>query len=159
MPRGGKRTGAGRRKGESAPLSAALLTKGDNGKAFADRVLARLKTAPDLKKINTAEDYALSLLFSRDIQTRSFNFNRLLDRKFGKSVQAVAISNADGEKFEVNMTSSRDKLWAKLCPDSGAPPWRRKSGPGPEEDGASPPDDGSVAEAAATPTDDTHRDP
>lgn len=153
MSHGGKRTGAGRRKGESAKLSAALLTKGDNGKLFAERVLARLETAPDLKKIKTAEDYALSLLFSRDIQTQSHNFNRLLDRKYGKPKQALTVANPPGEKFEVSMTSSKDKLWAKLCPDRPTPPWHDKSGP--EEDGSatSPPDDASIAEAEVAPTD------
>lgn len=169
MPRGGKRTGAGRHpKGKPARLAAALPaqgdTKGDTGKAFADRVLARLKTARDMKKIVTAEDYCLSLLFARDLQTRSRTFNRLLDRKYGKPSQALTISNRESETFEVNvnMTSSRDKLWARLLPDAGPPPWHDK--PGPEEDGASPPADGSITEAAVAPTgvaptDDTHRDP
>jgi hypothetical protein len=159
MPRGGKRTGAGRRpnKGTPARLAAALPAQGDTGKAFAERVLARIKTASDLKKIVTAEDYCLSLLFVRDLQTRSRTFNRLLDRKYGKPIQQVKLSNPDGESFEVKMTTSaREKLWAKLLPDAGPPAWHDKSGP--EEDGASPPDDGSIAEAAVAPTADTPPD-
>lgn len=116
MPRGGKRTGAGRRKGEAAKLLEALSTvvpeKGDDGKLFADRVLARINDVP--KKIENAEDYALSLLFALDIQTRSYNFNRLLDRKFGKPIQQVKIGNPKGEKFEVDVSSARDKLIGAL---------------------------------------------
>src|SRR5208283_2741486 len=81
VPSGGKREGAGRRK-----------PKVDDGTlaspGFATSVLARIGEGCP-KVIKTAEDYQLSLLYEADLQTRSVNFNRLLDRKYGKPPQSI----------------------------------------------------------------------
>lgn len=83
MPRGGRRPGAGRKRTrlENSGAPAAVL----DGE-FASRVFERIKEGPP-RRIRTAEDFQLDLLFSKDLQTRSYNFNRLLDRKYGKPFQ------------------------------------------------------------------------
>jgi hypothetical protein len=88
MPRGGKRPNAGRRKDRAKLPEEVLETPG-----FATSVLGRIGEL-ELKDekgklIKSAEDYQLQLLASSDIQTRSFNFNRLVDRKFGKPAQGT----------------------------------------------------------------------
>lgn len=81
MPRGGKRKGAGRRKPK--PDEEVIASPG-----FATTVLARIGEGKPVL-IKTAEDYALDLLYHADYQTRSVNFNRLLDRKYGKPAQGT----------------------------------------------------------------------
>ena len=81
MPRGGKRPNAGRRK---LKVDAETL----ESPGFATTVLARIGEGRP-KEIRTAEDFALDLLFQADMQTRSVNFNRLLDRKYGKPAQGT----------------------------------------------------------------------
>ena len=77
--RGGARAGAGRRKSK-------VDEKTLESPGFATTVLGRIGEGPPAK-ITCAEDYALDLLFQADMQTRSVNFNRLIDRKFGKAAQ------------------------------------------------------------------------
>ena len=81
MPRGGKRPNAGRRKPKAD--EEALASPG-----FATTVLSRIGEGRP-KEIRNAEDYALDLLFQADMQTRSVNFNRLIDRKYGKPAQGT----------------------------------------------------------------------
>ena len=76
MARGGKRRGAGRKKSPNVPES----------KEFADEVFERIHEGPP-KIVKNAVDLQLQLLFSADIQTKSHNFNRLIDRKYGKPIQ------------------------------------------------------------------------
>jgi len=83
MPRGGKREGSGRRKALTAKLPAAVVDQG-----FATRVLERIGEGCP-KEIKSAEDFQLTLIYSSDIQTSSYNFNRCLDRKYGKPAQGV----------------------------------------------------------------------
>lgn len=82
---GGPRAGAGRKK----HTAEAGIADGD--KNFATRVLARIgkpgwQDFIDAKKIQSDEDYALHLLAG----TAGYDqFNKLLDRKFGKAVQTI----------------------------------------------------------------------
>ncbi len=113
MPRGGARKGAGRRK--LKPESGLA----DGNKDFATRVLARigeknwLKYA-DIKQVRSDKDFALHVLvnWNRSIE----QFNKLLDRKYGRAVQQMRVANPEAEKFEVeiDVTSVREKLLAKL---------------------------------------------
>ncbi len=81
MPRGGKRENAGRRKPR-------VDDETIQSPGFATTVLGRVGEGKPVK-ITCAEDYALDLLYNSDYQTRSVNFNRLLDRKFGKPAQGT----------------------------------------------------------------------
>lgn len=76
MPRGGKRPGAGRKKSPELPES----------KDFAAKVLERIGQGKP-KTITNAVDFQLDLLYCKDLQTVSHNFNKLLDRHLGKPVQ------------------------------------------------------------------------
>ncbi len=82
--RGGARAGAGRRK-----LKPEAIADGD--KNFASRVLARIgkegwRNYADITKVTSPEDYALHLLAT----TAGYDqFNKLLDRRYGKPVQTV----------------------------------------------------------------------
>lgn len=80
MPRGGKRAGAGRRKNTT--------DDGAVGKGFATRVLSRIKEL-NLKSINSAEDYALDILKRQSLAGEDSFFRYMVDRQFGKPVQAT----------------------------------------------------------------------
>lgn len=107
---GGARPGAGRKK-----LKPEVV---DGDKDFATRVLARIgkpgwRDYTDIVKVKNDEDYALYLLLTVSGYDQ---FHRLLNRKFGKEVQRVRVGNPEGGKLklEVDVTSARDKLFAKL---------------------------------------------
>jgi hypothetical protein len=103
MPRGGKRPGAGRRKGQSAKISLALALDADSGRQFAARVLKRIKEGvPD--EIKSPEDYVLNLLFDRDVQTRAHTFHRLLDRRYGPPAKIIEVSGASGQPIPLNLS-------------------------------------------------------
>lgn len=85
MPRGGKRPGAGRRKPK-------VDQETMEAPGFATSVLGRIGEGKP-KEIRNAEDYQLDLLYAADMQTRSINFNRLLDRKYGKPAQGVFVGD------------------------------------------------------------------
>ena len=113
MPRGGSRKGAGRRKLKPE------CNLADGNKDFATRVLARIGKPgwmdyADIKKVKNDEDYALYMLVSW--KGSIDQFNKMLDRKYGRSVQQVRIANPEGEKFkvEIDVTSVREKLLGKL---------------------------------------------
>lgn len=94
MPRGGARSNAGRKRirPEAAPIE---------NKDFATRVLARIgrpDTPKDRDKVQSAEDYALYLLYCGDRRIESENFSRLLDRKYGRPAQ----KNEDTIIFDPN---------------------------------------------------------
>jgi hypothetical protein len=110
MAKGGARTGAGRKK-----LKPEL--SGDIDKLMAIRVLARVGKPGwtdyvDIRKVKSAEDFALHLL----VEHPYAQFHRLWNRAYGKEVQRVRIGNPEGEKLklEVDVTSARDKLISKL---------------------------------------------
>jgi hypothetical protein len=113
MPKGGARKGAGRKtlKPES-PLA-------DGNKDFATRVLARIGKGDwlryaDIKLVKSDEDYALHVLVMGKGATDQFN--KLLDRKYGRSLQQVRIANPEGERFkvEIDLAVAREKLLAEL---------------------------------------------
>ena len=113
MPRGGARKGAGRRKLKPE------CELPDGNKGFATRVLARigekgwLKYAA-VKQVQNDQDYALHVLINWKGSVDQFN--KLLDRKYGRAVQQVRIANPEAEKFkvEIEVASVREKLLAKL---------------------------------------------
>lgn len=92
---GGKGSG-GSRKGAGAKPKAFKDQQVLESPGFATTVLGRIGEGKP-KEIKTAEDYALDLLFSADMQTRSVNFNRLLDRKHGTPPKGRFAGDA-GEK-------------------------------------------------------------
>lgn len=108
--RGGKR-GGGRNRNVPECV--------DGDKLFSSRVLARIgkpgwRDFIDLNKVKSDEDYALYLLLS----TAAYDqFQKLLDRKYGKPVQRVRVGNPEGEKLklEVDVTSVRNKLLSILA--------------------------------------------
>ncbi len=111
--RGGSRPGAGRKRLKPEADVA------DGNKRFATSVLARVgkpgwQEYRDIRRVKNDEDLALHFLANglHDYD----QFNRLLDRKFGKAMQQVRVANPEGEKFkvEVDVTSARDKLIASL---------------------------------------------
>jgi hypothetical protein len=83
MAHGGRRAGAGRRKLKTEVVS------GNQG--FATKVLERVgkdgwKDYADLAKVKSAEDLALHYIASGRGEEQ---FNRLIDRRYGKAVQTV----------------------------------------------------------------------
>lgn len=104
MPRGGKRDGAGRRKGQTAKIPT-----GDIGEEFVKAVFARIHEGPP-KEIKTPVDYQLSLLSENDVQTRSYNFNKLLDRRYGKPMIRVAANVSGLEGLAERMAEARKRL-------------------------------------------------
>jgi hypothetical protein len=82
MPPGGKRAGAGRKPKIHKDAEV------DQSPGFATTVLGRISEGKPAV-IKDAYDYQLDLLFQADMQTRSVNFNRLLDRKYGKPAQGT----------------------------------------------------------------------
>lgn len=93
---GGKRTNAGRRKGEKAITAVVapqiLAPVGSADPGFFTRVLARMGEGKPAV-IKSAEDYALDLLFRDDVQTRSYNFNKFLDHIHGRPAQGVFVGD------------------------------------------------------------------
>lgn len=79
MGKGGARPGAGRPRNKTE--------QGGIGTGFATGVLGRIKELK-LQNIESAEDYALDILKSRDSEARAF-FRYMLDRQYGKPVQAT----------------------------------------------------------------------
>lgn len=109
--KGGARPGAGRKKIKPEAIA-------DGDKNFATRVLARIgkpgwQDYADIRKVKSDEDLAMHFLAT----SASYDqFNKLLDRKYGKPVQQIRVGNsAPGEKFNVNVESARDKLIAALA--------------------------------------------
>src|SRR4029077_2156405 len=88
---GGSREGAGR-----------LPTKATQpgGAGFALAVLNRIGKLK-LRGIKDYEDYALELLKAQDVRVRKEVFIALLLWLFGKPAQAVELSNAAGQPFEI----------------------------------------------------------
>jgi hypothetical protein len=68
----------------------------------------------DIQKVESDEDFALHVLVMGKGNTDKFN--KLLDRKYGRSVQQVRMANPEGQTFKVehDVTSAREKLFAKL---------------------------------------------
>ena len=93
MPPGGKRQGAGRPKGVRNKPVGILLSPANLDADFCARVLERIGDGPP-KEIKSAADYLLTLLYSKDIQTRSYNFNRTLDRVLGRPPQGILIADS-----------------------------------------------------------------
>lgn len=93
---GGARPGAGRPKGKPEVVEPA-------DKDFASRVLARIgqdgwRDFSDISLVKNADDLALHYLCGKDGESQ---FNRLLDRKYGKSVQTV--NHVHDKPMEVNL--------------------------------------------------------
>lgn len=110
MARGGKRTGAGRKR-----------IKPDMPQA--DRTLASrcLDFAEDAKPKNPREKRWHEFLWHRDakgnLTAMAFEAAKYLtDRELGRPVQQVRMANPEGEKFqvEVDLVSARDRLLAAL---------------------------------------------
>lgn len=113
--KGGARPGAGRKKNQAE----AGIADGD--KNFATRVLARIgkpgwQDFIDAKKIQSDEDYALHLLAG----TAGYDqFNKLLDRKFGKAVQTInhlhdkpiehTVTHTLSERFRIAMEKAEKR--------------------------------------------------
>jgi len=95
MARGGKRAGAGRPRKQAETLEVP-------DKNFATRVLERIgmdgwmKITRDSAK--NAEEYALALLTCGDRRIESENFNKLLDRRYGKPAQPVKHSGPNDDE-------------------------------------------------------------
>jgi hypothetical protein len=106
--KGGARPGAGRKKNTAEAETA------DGDKNFATRVLARIgkpgwQDFIDAKKIQSDEDYALHLLAG----TAGYDqFNKLLDRKFGKPVQTV--NHVHDKPLEMNVNVSIAEIVRKV---------------------------------------------
>jgi hypothetical protein len=66
-------------------------------------VLKRIKEGPP-EKTEGPEDYVLALLFDRDVQTRSHNFNRLLDRRYGPPAKIIEVGGRDGQPIPLNLS-------------------------------------------------------
>lgn len=113
--KGGARPGAGRKKHQAE----AGIADGD--KNFATRVLARIgkpgwQDFIDAKRIQSDEDYALHLLAG----TAGYDqFNKLLDRKFGKAVQTInhlhdkpiehTVTHTLSERFRIAMEKAEKR--------------------------------------------------
>lgn len=108
MARGGKRPGAGRKRihAEAAPAPT---------RDFATRVLKRVGKKGwldyvDLNNVKSDEDLALHYLAGNHGEDQ---FNRLLDRKYGKAVQPLqhkGQSENDGPiKFELRIMGAKPK--------------------------------------------------
>ncbi len=113
--RGGARAGAGRRK-----LKPEAIADGD--KNFATRVLARIgqpgwRDYADITKVTSSEDYALHLLAT----TAGYDqFNKLLDRRYGKPVQTVnhlhdkplemTVTHTISERFRIAMEKAEKRV-------------------------------------------------
>ena len=113
--RGGARAGAGRRK-----LKPESIADGD--KNFATRVLARIGKEGwlgyvDILKVTSSEDYALHLLAT----TAGYDqFNKLLDRRYGKPVQTVnhlhdkplemTVTHTISERFRIAMEKAERRV-------------------------------------------------
>ena len=114
MPPGGKREpGPGKKLGRPKTKPEVL---GDGDKQFSSRVLARVGKKGwldyvDIAKVQSDEDLALHYLAGNHSQDQ---FNKLLDRKYGRPVTRVAVGNADGERFGIDITTAHDRLIAKL---------------------------------------------
>jgi hypothetical protein len=94
LPPGGERKGAGRPKGSKNKPKGILLSPANfDNEEFCVRVLNRIGEGPPLE-IKNVEDYLLTLLYSKDIQTRSYNFNRTLDRVLGRPPQGILIADS-----------------------------------------------------------------
>jgi hypothetical protein len=112
MPRGGSRKHPADCKCGSCPTFGPKKRKpeavADGDKNFASRVLARIgkpgwRDFADILKVTSDEDYALHLLAT----TAGYDqFNKLLDRKFGKPVQTVNHLHDKPIQHEVNFTLS-----------------------------------------------------
>lgn len=100
--KGGARPGAGRKK--LRPESGIV----EGNKDFATRVLARVGKPgwtdfADLGKVKSDEDLAIHILLGLD---RKDQFNKLLDRKYGKPVQTMAHQGDKDKPLEVNVNDS-----------------------------------------------------
>lgn len=80
--RGGARKGAGRPK--------TRVAKAVKDTGFAGRVLARIGEL-GLPNIESAEDYALDLLRSRDERVRKETFMDLMNREYGRAPIGVSV--------------------------------------------------------------------
>jgi hypothetical protein len=83
-------------------------------KNFATRVLARIgkpgwKDYVDLQKVESDEDYALHLLVTTSGHDQ---FNKLLDRKYGKPVQTV--NHVHDKPIDVNVNISMAEIVRKV---------------------------------------------
>jgi hypothetical protein len=108
--RGGSRPGAGRKK--LTPESGLV----EGNKDFATRVLARVGKPgwtdyTDLTKVKSDEDLALHILLGLD---RKDQFNKLLDRKYGKPVQTMAHQGDKEKPLEVNVTTDSNGATQRL---------------------------------------------
>jgi|SRR5579884_103100 len=88
--RGGPRKGAGRPKTK--------IAKEVKDTGFAARVLARIGEL-GLPNIQSAEDYALDLLRSRDERVRKETFQDLMNRTYGRAPIGVSVGKG-GEDSE-----------------------------------------------------------
>lgn len=99
MPRGGKRDGAGRKKQTVETVE--LPDKG-----FATRVLNRIGTEGwdkiDRKNAKNAEEYALALLTCGDKRIEAENFNKLLDRRYGKPAQGMFMGDTRESVIDID---------------------------------------------------------
>lgn len=98
MPRGGRRPGSGPKK--KPVLAQAPSLKKD----LAQQLLSEPETAQRWKAFRDLGDHWFRLAVEKYIW----------DRAEGRPIQQVRLANPPGEKFEVNVTSARDKLVAKL---------------------------------------------
>lgn len=98
MARGGKRSGAGRKRNPAkylAPL----------GEASSVRILQKLDHEKALVEIYDG---------CNDPRLQVHIIMKLREWAFDKPVQRLQVANKPGEKFDVNVTSEREKLIAML---------------------------------------------
>jgi hypothetical protein len=117
MPRGGSRKHPADCKCGNCPTIGRKKLKPESvagDKNFATRVLARIgkpgwKDYVDLQKVESDEDYALHLLVTTSGHDQ---FNKLLDRKYGKPVQTV--NHVHDKPIDVNVNISMAEIVRKV---------------------------------------------
>ena len=117
MPRGGSRKHPADCKCGACPVIGRKKVKPESvagDKNFATRVLARIgkpgwKDYVDLQKVESDEDYALHLLVTTSGHDQ---FNKLLDRKYGKAVQTV--NHVHDKPIDVNLNVSIAEIVRKV---------------------------------------------
>ncbi len=95
MALGGKREGAGRKKGHKASHTI-------EAEAAKARIIAR---------VSQRVDELVDMLFEKAIDSKDVSaIKELLDRAFGRPMQAVEMSNPDGEEFAVSLSVKVSRL-------------------------------------------------
>ena len=103
MAKGGKRTGAGRKADPAKDLELGAKT--------AQKLLDNLGSGDEkghLKQLKKIYEEC------HDARIRTHIIFRMREWAYGKPVQELRVANSPGKKFDVNITSAKDKLLAAL---------------------------------------------